>query len=433
MKKENRTIKLPEIEIAGVGEKSQYLVHEMNDNTIRFALRYPCRLSAELMERAVYAVINGIDVLHSSFKQGGMEAYWVLCTEFSKEDYFSVTETEDDPMVPAKSALLKSVVPDGKVQMYCTLIRGSRESVLVLSISHLCVDGGDGRYLLEKVVESYNLLVSEGSTDRLVLKNGSRSAFQVYRELDKKEYMSAVKPSLPGVKTIFPFPEEDEGHANLVRYTIDAASVRKARNYGKARNATINDLILTACYRAYVKLPGTDAQQALSIMSMMDLRRHCTDGTSDGLCNMSGTLPTVLEQGVQGTFEDTLEEIAAQTRKAKEDPVAGLNGLPLVHTLVKVLPLWLLLKVADKIYGSMSIGLTNLGNLSGSALSLAGVSPIEAAFAGPLKKKPGMQISAVGLDGAVTLSCIGEYGDIDAERIGEMLQNIAEELKQLEE
>ena len=29
------------IRLAGAGEKTQYIVHEFNDNTIRFVLRYP--------------------------------------------------------------------------------------------------------------------------------------------------------------------------------------------------------------------------------------------------------------------------------------------------------------------------------------------------------------------------------------------------------
>lgn len=67
-----------------------------------------------------------------------------------------------------------------------------------------------------------------------------------------------------------------------------------------------DDILLAACYRAYAALPSVDASAPMSIMSMMDLRRHCKNGESEGLCNMSGSLPTVLKEGVAGDFSDTL-------------------------------------------------------------------------------------------------------------------------------
>lgn len=38
---------------AGTGEKMQYLAHRFNDHTIRFVLRYPGRIDAERLGRAV--------------------------------------------------------------------------------------------------------------------------------------------------------------------------------------------------------------------------------------------------------------------------------------------------------------------------------------------------------------------------------------------
>lgn len=53
--------------VAGTGEKTQYLVHDFNDNTIRFILHYPGRPDSAVLRLAVKAVIDRVDVLHSSF------------------------------------------------------------------------------------------------------------------------------------------------------------------------------------------------------------------------------------------------------------------------------------------------------------------------------------------------------------------------------
>ena len=51
---------MPQIMLAGAGEKFQYLMHDYNDNTIRFVLRYPgiidpdalCAAMKELSEQS---------------------------------------------------------------------------------------------------------------------------------------------------------------------------------------------------------------------------------------------------------------------------------------------------------------------------------------------------------------------------------------------
>lgn len=426
-----RTFSFPEIEIAGVGDKLQYLVHEMNDNTIRFALLYPQRLSGEAMERAAQAVVEGADVLHSTFVPGNLEAYWQANLNLSPDAYFTLMETDADPMALVDGEMVKPILPQGKAQLHCTLIQGPGGSALVVRISHLCVDGGDGRYLLEKLVEAYNQILRTNSASGFQVKNGSRSVFQVYRELSGKEYISAMMPAMSSVKTEFPFPDETPGAPCLVKCRIPASTIRSIKAYGKSRGATINDMLLTAFYRAFASLPNVDPRGPLNIMSMMDLRRHCVNGESDGLCNMSGGLPTVLPHGVRGSFEDTLKEVTEQTAREKEKATAGMAGMPLLHSTGKILPLWLLLKAAHKVYGTMSLGLTNLGSLSGDALTMDGIRPAWCAFGGPLKKKPGMQISAVGLDGAVSLCCIGEYGEGDTALLRDILGKLEAELEAL--
>ena len=61
---------------AGVGERVQYLVHDFNDNTIRFILHYPGIPDSAVLSLAVKAVIDEAVVLHSSFGTGPVHAFW---------------------------------------------------------------------------------------------------------------------------------------------------------------------------------------------------------------------------------------------------------------------------------------------------------------------------------------------------------------------
>lgn len=418
----------PKMVMAGAGEKFQYLVHEYNDNTVRFALRYPGLINPDILSAATKAVIDRVDILHGSFYNDALNAYWMIHGEFDESSYFQYIRTEGDPFVTAQSLSLLPILSGSKTQLRVCLVQSSTESAVAINIGHLCVDGGDGKYLLGKLTESYNLILVNGNADGLEVKNGSRAPEQMYYYVSPKEMLSLVKIPGSDVKSEFYFPNDLPGRANMVRTVIGADTMAAARKKAKAEGATANDLLLTAVYRAYAQMPQVDADAPMSVMSMMDLRRHCDDGESDGLCNMSGTFPTKLENGVQGSFSDTLAEVAAQTREAKENPLAGMDGMPLIHGAVRTMPMKVLLLIAGKIYGSFSLGLTNLGNIDCKTLAMGEIVPTDGLFGGPLKKKPGMQVSAASFDGVCSLCIAGNYNAEDVKLLDAFLNKIAAEI-----
>lgn len=416
------------IHIAGSGEKIQYLAHDFNDNTIRFILHYPGIVDADILCAAAKELVGCVDILHASFFTDKIGAYWHVNKEYEESSFFQFVETEGDPAVTAYSLALLPIAPESKVQLRCLLVQGKTAGSVVFNVSHLCVDGGDGKYLLQKLSEAYCMIKNTGSAKGLAVKNGSRAAEQVYENINTKEMLSLLKNPFSSVKTVFPYPDNDPGRLRMVNATIPAAVMGNARRRAKAGGATANDLLLASCYHAYAALPAIDKTMPMSIMSMMDLRRHCKNGESEGLCNMSGSLPTTLPNGIQGDLADTIAQIAVQTNAAKNNPLAGLEGLPIVHGASRTIPIGILLLVSGKIYGSMSIGMTNLGNISCGSLSLGDLAPISGAFGGPLKKKPSMQISAVSFDGTCSLSVVGKYTETDAVLLQAMLDHMVKDI-----
>ncbi len=420
---------LPKIIPAGGGEIGQYLLHDFNDNTIRFILNYPGLVDADILRAAVKAVIESVNVLHSNFFTDGAMAYWHINNDIKETNYFLYVETTDDPAVTANSLSLIPMYPEDKVQMHVTLVQSKDASSMVVRISHLIVDGSDGKYLLAKLVEAYNMILETGSAETLEIKNGSRAPEKVYEKLDLKDMKSLLGSPFSGVKMSYPYPSQNQGQLRFVRKVISAEIMSAARKKAKEIGATVNDLLLTALYQTYASMPEVDASSAMSITAMMDLRRHCKEGESEGLCNMSGTLPTLLENGVAGSFSDTLAEVSKQTDAVKEDPLAGLKGMPFLHAASRTLPMVVLLKGASKIYGSFGFGLTNLGNISCQAHALGDLIPNGGMFGGPLKQKPGMQISVISFDGECVLSVVGQYTTEDAAALQGTLDAMAKEIE----
>ena len=412
---------------AGVGERLQYIAHKYNDTTIRFILRYPGMLDPDILCAAAAALVGSVDVLHSSYIAGNLESHWHIRSHYRAADYFALAECDGDPVKPAQSLALLPIEQKGNCQMHVTLIRGSESCALVVRLSHLVVDGSDGKYLLNKLAEGYRMIEETGSAAGLNVKSGSRSAMNAYKELTTAELRSLAKPPFSGAKTDFPFADPDaHGALRMLRATVPADVLAAARKQAKPEGATVNDLLLTACYRSYAKLTGRT--QPMSISALMDLRQHCKDGTSEGLANMSGGLSTTLENIAGETFPETLHNVAAQTREAKADPLAGLDGMPLIHAATKTIPLWILLKLADLVYSSMSLSLTNLGNIPCEPLTMGGLKPTEGIFGGPLKRKPSVQVGVASFDGTAELTILGDFVTEDLASLQALLDGIPAEI-----
>lgn len=425
-------MKTPKFVNAGVGERMQYLAHEYNDTTIRFILHYPGALNPDTLCAATAAIVGSVDVLHASFMADSMKVRWHIREDYEPADFFTLAECDGDPMKPARSFSLRPIEHEGRCQFHVTYVQGSESCAIVVRMSHLVVDGSDGKYLLNKLAESYRMIDGAGNTDHLEIKDGNRSAMNAYRDLSPRELFSLSKMPFNGARTDFPFADVNaHGPLRLLRVTIPAEVLENARKKAKARGATVNDLLLAACFRSYAKITGRS--QAMSISGMMDLRQHCKDGTSEGLTNMSGGLNTILENGVTGSFTDTLQDVADQTRQAKADPQAGLNGLPMIHGATKAVPMRLLLKAADIIYSSMSLNLTNLGNIPGEPLAMGGAKPMEGIFGGPLKRKPSVQVGAASFDGTMELTILGDFVTKDLVSLSAFLNGIRTEIEEYAE
>ena len=411
---------------AGAGEKMQYIVHPFNDNTIRFVLHYPSRLQAETLRQASFALAGSVDVLHASFVADKRRAGWQI-NDICPEDCFTCIAAAD-PITTALAQALQPIEASSPAQMRCILVEGAQDCAVVLLVSHLCVDGSDGKYLLHKLCEAYHLALETGSCTGLTVKNGSRAVEQVYSHLTRQERFRLLRDPRTGIRCEFPFPAAEEGKPRVLWRHIPAREMSAARQQAKHLGATVNDLLLTACYYAYAETADIPAHTPISVMSMMDLRRHCEGGDSQGLCNLTGGLCTALPKGLEATFSETLAALSQQTRRSKEDPFAGLYGMPLLHGAANKLPVGLLLSAASHLYGSMSVGMTNVGSIDCRALQMGGAVPDAGWFGGPVKHKPGVQISAASFDGQCALGIWGYAADSDLPALYLLLDRMVEHI-----
>ena len=163
-----------------VGDQIQYLAREYNDNTIRFLIRYPEKIKADLLEKAVKTIVHRVEILHSSFYANSFGTKWVVNQEYSENELLVVENIAGDVWESAKKASLYAINYEGKTQLKCFLFQNATESAFVVLVGHMCCDGRDAVYLVKKIIELYNHLLTGKNTELVKIKSGSRLLNQCY-------------------------------------------------------------------------------------------------------------------------------------------------------------------------------------------------------------------------------------------------------------
>ncbi|MCI8926658.1 MAG: hypothetical protein HFI96_02925 [Lachnospiraceae bacterium] len=412
-----------------VGDQTQYLTRKFNDSTIRFILKYPCLLDGHLLSQAAQILVQRLTILHSSFHADLLGTRWITRKDYETDSLTVIEEIQGDVMDAAREAALHSIDYAGETQIRCYLFQNGSESALVFLVGHMCADGRDAAYLMKKLVEIYNSLLAGNSGQEVELKSGSRSVKQCRREdfeIFRHEFHKAQSGHRAAIKSEWHFATEGEGEPCLVQCLIPKETISSCRRL--TEGSSVNDVILAAYYRAYARQMALSEKTPVSIASMMDLRKYIPEGDSQGVANLSGPLNTSLPQGVGPDFSHTLRHVTQQTLALKDDKTAGLGMILAMDKLFKITLFPVLIPLSEILYSSLSIGLTNLGNVKGDELKIGELAAERMLFAGPLKKKPALQVSASGLNGDVSLCIVSQCTREDQLQLEELLRGISDEI-----
>ncbi|MBO5776761.1 MAG: hypothetical protein J6R35_05255 [Clostridia bacterium] len=402
---------------AEMWDKMQYLFRNYYNRMMHTAYFYSGTLDEEVLAKSFMHVLGKVDVLHSTYHNNFIKPYWTLNEDYKVEDFFALIET-DTPIEELDKLMGETLSTQGKVQFKARLIRSNGKDILGVIVNHMCFDGTDLRYFNMKVLEAYNKYFESGSFD-VEVKNGTRSADQVYSKLpkeDKKIAKSLYKNiTEEDSKIAFPFAKRTkEDHCRLIREKLNAEDFLKIKAKGKAQGATINDVLVAAYFRALYKKIDTKGKD-ITVPCMYDLRRYM-GGETYGLTNLIGFMPCTVSADYGKDMDETVLKVKEALKGAKEDKFTGLYSLPLLKLAYTILPHFIS-EIAIRIgYTNPYIGMSNIGVINPKDYAVNGLTMEDAFMSGAIKYKPYMQLALTTFQNEVTFS-IGIRGNDEDEKI----------------
>jgi len=403
------------------------------NHRIGLALTFPPgHLDPDRLAKALRLSFDAEPVVGCSFRTDERRAYWRRLPDL-EDSTVQVHEPVDDPDA-AMRAFQAAEIPDEGPQAALALFRTPDRDVLGVKISHVLADGQAAKQYAYLFADLYTRLGQDPAYAPAPNLRPRPSGRDVWANLTPSQ-RRAAKRAKSWANPTWPAPQTaGEGAPLTYRWmTLRPDLSHALKSYGAQRGCTVNDMMLTAVFRACIVQMDPPAGVPLSLMYTADLRRYLPDAASLPISNISISGSLDIERVDGESFEDTLGRVHERMQRWAEmchgaGPLASAERMAGLGYRMTERLLGLAFR-AGGASGKTYPWFTNIGIIDDSELLFDGVAPESALMFGP---------GAVGVSIVPLIStfrdaltvCMG-YCDSDANTqwIEALLYSIANEIK----
>lgn len=403
---------------------------------IQLELKFEHEINEERLAKAVLLTLDSEPVLGCRLVDHWRKPYWMRLESIN--DDVLIRAASHDEYGKFKE---KVINPYSGPQMRACLYNNDNGASLLIKVTHHAADAAGVRDVARVMSENYarlkqypdykpepNLTRSENAIRLLrVVPQGERrrlkSQFREYmKKVNSGEGTFRLSIERAPVDSLFYI------HNTLIRDQTESLTL-----YGRQYEATLNDVLISAFFRAQAEVGGWDGQKNLRITTTIDLRRHLEGKQSSAVANLSLSLSywPDLARDLGAEFSDTLKKVSAATRQRKVH-YFGLDMFVFIWPMLVYLPHRMAVKgVRDNLEkeykkGNWADTFTNMGTIDPAGVTFDH-KPTEAILLPPPSYPPYCLLGASQYDGALTLSMAGysAHRDISAKLLAAMANELA--------
>ncbi len=386
-------------------DKINFMCRKYMDRMARFELDYDFVADAEIFKMVTAGFLEKALVFRSAVVKHPIAPYWRV-SDYRIDEAVTVSWPEN--LEAAKEAFFSQEIPaNNPLQIRMALFYHEGKTSVCFIWNHMGMDGGGFKSFWTAFCKNYTDYVNEGTSPEN-FSAGPRAYSEVYADFSPKDKAKAKRLYFGGASPKsthkFPFtPKDNQDGVVIVSKEIGRDVFIAARNACKKQGATVNDMLVAAYMDAFCRLAGVGADESLTVSCAVDLRRYIKDTDRIGYTNHVTFIHcTIPKKGA--SIDETLQEVAAFSIKAKQDPFMGLHGLPLLNFGYKTMIYAQAEPVINVFYNQPPLAVSNVGALDPSAFSLCGNEPYRAFVAGAAKNKPCAMMTALTLKDALFIS-----------------------------
>lgn len=411
---------------------ANYIGHLWNRNgQIQIVLSFADRLDFERLKRAVRLTIDAEPILGCEFVICDNKPIWKRHNDLDQIPWCKLIEAEKTDEI-LHSILCKPFEME-KLQLEVYLLRSVKNDLLCIKINHSCSDGGGAKDYLHLLNETYTQLTKDANFYPEINRNLNRDAGQIFKNLGIMNPAALINPHLAELKPTwaFPYRKSDVENFNYLILHLTDSETNQLVLYAKEKKVTLNDLILSAYYRALFTIIDPAFDQPMEICVTMDLRSYLEEGRSAAICNLSGILNHRMIRKKESS-EATLSRVADRMKELKKDKpglhsaalIEMLSGMDFKTATASISNAW-----AESIHSEKStINLSNFGIVSSELLYFGEIAAEEVYMVTPVFKAPSFMLGASTYQSKLTFTVGFCEPEVRKEEVKQLLSDFKKEL-----
>ncbi|PGW29832.1 condensation protein [Bacillus cereus] len=411
------------------------------DQQINVVLYFPVGISKEILEQSVRITLQLQPVLNSRFVENDIP-YWEERSSCTNSPICLFAEGNDQELEIMAIDFIKE--PGDRIQgpmVQTKLLRGTTTDMLVVKLSHLCSDGAGIKEYINLLGAIYTQLSLGQSKDQIIKEfddgnESFRDQLPVFKYAGIPDVKSAYRPNQAQQASLWSFPSQPSKNIfpKMSVRRLSHEQTLRLTQWTKAQQATLNDVIMTAYFRALSRFtvyaePRT-AEKMIGLT--IDLRRYLPNYTTGAICNLSGMEMPVIKMEDDESFNQTLVRVKQSMDKIKsQNP--GLSSAAGMEILADMK-----LSEVKEIYNqqyekALQMGmalplLTNFGVIADEPIKFGKVQAEDGYMTSPIMYAPFFSMGASFYNGRLTFTIGYHTPDTSKEKVENFLESVVNQL-----
>ena len=288
---------------------------------IQMELVFKSRLDVDRLTKAFDLTLDAEPILGCRFVKRWWRPYWERI-DTNNRSVLAFTDDADIYERFKNSPVDPCIGP----QIKACLLRTPDMDHLLMKVAHEVADAGAVKQIAKVVSYTYSALAHDPEYRPKPNIDGDRSLWQLLRYVPWYAYPTILYdyyrvymfPCLfPFASIHLPVVADDDRTLEYVNRAVPEDLLKLIIEYGHQRNATLNDILMSALLHAISAASDWDHKSQLRLRITVDLRRFKPDSNGGGVCNLGGMEVINLGTDLNDDFDYTLKRISSFMRQRK--------------------------------------------------------------------------------------------------------------------
>lgn len=393
-------------------DKLTFALRKFGDQQIHAILDFDGHFDVDRLKIATRLLIDEEPVLGCIFVEDKKKPYWKRMENLDEQDYcsFIVSKNFNEEIF---DYIVTPNDPRKELAVKVRIFQRNGFDTFCVKTSHALLDGGGLQEYVVKLGRIYRELEKNPKLTVDSNINGRRSLKQVLEKFNFfKKVFIFFKNMSSKPNWAFPWVGTTPEKPNYILSRYSSEEFKKIKEFAKKNDATINDITLTAFYRAVFEILKNNHKEKLVTVVTINLRAYMPNYKAESLCNLSSSSYPEINFKENESFIDTLTRVKKEMEKRKKF-APGVGPAVFIENVFKMN----FSKVKKSIQRRFEKDLkrdathpvfTNVGLIKTSDFNFGNIKPIDGYLMTPIMNAPGLIVGLMTFNDKMSF-CMGFY------------------------